>query len=241
MGLKDTLDAAIRWGIQRQLGFQLGQGLPDPLRDDENSRSWRFDGESAGELKDALEVSGVLTILVPGTVWQRYGGWTPDSNGLFRCGDGCTKLLDWSPCGNNDRDRMAGAEMLRAMIAAHRFGPGARLQVITHSHGGNVALAASRLGLTQGIDTLIALNKPQMDGEIYRPGENIGRFYNISTAAWDWLQFWGSAAKRHYKTDLRAVNMVFDTSRSKLRQHAALVWDDEIREMWWRWVLEQRA
>ena len=191
---------------------------------------------------------GSLTILVPGTEWQSFGGWTPGSNGLFRCADlagsgigGRTKLLAWSPSGNNHRDRMAGAEMLRAMIAAHRFGPGARLQVITHSHGGNVALAASRLGLAREIDCLITLNKPQMDSEMYRPGENIGRFYNISTAGWDWIQFWGSAAKRHYKTDPRAVNKVFDTSKSRLKPHAALVWDDEIREMWWRWVLEQGA
>ena len=62
-----------------------------------------------------------------------------------------------------DRDRMAGAETLRAMIAAHSFAPGARLKVIAHSHGGNVALAASRLGLAREIDTLITLNKPQMD------------------------------------------------------------------------------
>ena len=130
---------------------------------------------------------------------------------------GCTKLLAWSPSGNNIAIEWPAAEMLRAAIAAHRFGPEARLQVITHSHGGNVALAASRLGLARGIDCLITLNKPQMDSEMYRPGENIGRLSNISTVGWDWLQFWGSAAKRHYKTDPRAVNKVFDTFRSKLK------------------------
>jgi hypothetical protein len=187
-----------------------------------------------------MEERGLLTILIPGTEWQSFGGWTPDSNGLFLCSEGSTELLAWSPSGNNDRDRMAGAEMLRQMIAAHRFGPGARLHVITHSHGGNVALAASRLGLARGIDTLITLNKPQMDSEMYQPGDNIGRFYNISAAGLDWIQLGGSAAKKHYKTDPRAVNKVFDTSRSKLKKHAALIWDDEIREMWWRWVLEQQ-
>lgn len=185
--------------------------------------------------------SSVLTILIPGTEWQSFGGWTPDSNGLFRCAGGCTKLLAWSPSGNNDRDRVAGAEMLRATIAAHRFEPGARLQLITHSHGGNVALAASHLGLARAIDTLITLNKPQMDSEIYQPGENIGKFYNISTAGLDWIQYGGSATKGHYKTDPHAVNKTFDTSRSKLKKHAALIWDDEIRDMWWRWFLSQQA
>jgi hypothetical protein len=248
VALKDAYDAAIRWGIQRLLGFAPGQGLPDPLRGGQydDSQSWRFDGGVRSDRSELIE--DALTILVPGTVWQKYGGWTPDSNGLFRCAElpggaigGCTKLLAWSPSENNDRDRLAGAEMLRAMIAAHRFGPGARLQVIAHSHGGNVALAASRLGLARGIDCLIALNKPQMDSEVYQPGENIARFYNISTAGLDWIQFLGSKVKRHYKTDRHAVNKIFDTSKSKLKPHAALVWDDGVREIWRRWVLEQQG
>ena len=239
MALRDAYDAAIRWGIQRLLGFGPGQGMPGSLRGSDNS---------AGESKSASDANEDLTILVPGTVWQNYGGWTPDSNGLFRCAElagggisGSTKLLAWSPSGNNDRDRMAGAEMLRGMIAAHWFAPGAKLQVITHSHGGNVALAASRLGLARRIDTLITLNKPQMDSEMYQPGENIGRFYNISTAGLDWIQFLGSKARRRSKRDPRAVNKIFDTSRSKLKPHAALVWDDEIREIWWRWVEEREG
>lgn len=204
-------------------------------------------GSGADGAGASTEIDGLLTILVPGTEWERYGGWTPDSNGLFRCAGepaegcavGCTKLLAWGPSGNNDCDRMAGAERLREMIAAHRFGPGARLRVITHSHGGNVALAASRLGLARGIDCLIALNKPQMDDERYQPGENIGRFYNISTVGWDWVQYGGSKTKGHYKTDPRAVNQMFDASGSRLKAHAALVWDDEVRESWWRWFLGQ--
>lgn len=219
-----------------------GQTAED-LAPAESGQSWNADGNGGG-----IDVDGLLTILVPGTDWQSFGGWSPGSNGLYRCGElggdgvgGCTKLLAWGPSGNNDADRMAGAEMLRAMIAAHRFAPGARLQLITHSHGGNVALAASRLGLTRGIDCLIALNKPQMDDAIYQPGENIGRFYNISTAGWDWIQYGGSSTRGHYKTDPRAVNQLFDTSRSKLKPHAALVWDDDVREMWWQWFLEQRA
>jgi len=183
----------------------------------------------------------VFTILIPGTEWERFGGWSPETNALFGYGEGCTKLLQWSPSGNNDRDRMAGAEMLRATIAGHRFGAGTKLNLIAHSHGGNVALAASRLGLAHEIDTLITLNKPQIDAEMYRPGKNIAHFYNISASGIDWVQYFGSATKGHYKTDPRAVNKMIDTSKSKLKKHAALIWDDEIRERWWRWYLEQLA
>ncbi len=182
-----------------------------------------------------------LTILVPGTRWQTYGGWTPSSNALFACATGCTQLLDWAPSGNNDRDRLAAAQLLRETIAAHQFAPDAKLHLITHSHGGNVALAASRLGLAHPIDTLIALSKPQMDAEVYQPADNIRAFYNISTKGWDWFQYGGSKTKGHYKTAPRAINHFIDTSKSKLRNHAALIWDDQIRAAWWQWFLDQRA
>jgi hypothetical protein len=188
-----------------------------------------------------MDENGLLTILVPGTEWQRFGGWSPETNGFFRCGEGCTKLLSWGPSRNNDRDRMAGAEMLREMIAAHCFAPDAKLNIIAHSHGGYVVLAASRLGIAHEIENLITLSKPQMDTEIYRPGKNIRNFYNISTKGWDWIQHGGSATKGHYKTDPHAVNKTIDTSSSRLKKHAALIWDDAIREMWWQWFLGQRA
>jgi len=183
----------------------------------------------------------LLTILIPGTEWQRFGGWSPETNGLFRHAVGCTKLLSWSPSGNNNHHRLAAAEMLREMIAAYRFAPDAKLNVIAHSHGGNVALAASHLGLAHEIENLITISKPQMDAAIYQPGENIRNFYNISTRGWDWIQYGGSATKGHYKTDPHAINKTIDTSASKLKKHAALIWDDAIRETWWQWFQEQRA
>ena len=192
-------------------------------------------------MSDSHVIDARLTILVPGTEWQSFGGWTPDSNGLFNCAGGRTDLLTWNPSGNNDRDRLSAAEMLRETIAAYQFTPDAKLQIITHSHGGNVAVAASRLGLTRPIDTLVTLNKPQMDAEIYQPGDSIRSFYNISTKGWDWIQYGGSSTKGHYKTDPRAINKTIDTSKSKLKKHAALIWDDEIRNSWWQWFLDQQS
>jgi hypothetical protein len=186
-----------------------------------------------------MDEEGSLTVLIPGTKWERFGGWTVDTNGLFGYGNGSKKLLPWGPSGNNDADRLAAAWMLRKMIAAHPFGTGAKLTIIAHSHGGNVALAASRLGLE--IDTLIALSKPQMDAEVYQPGKNIRNFYNLAANGWDWIQYGGSATSGHYKTDPHAINRSFDTSQSKLKAHAALVWDDGVREKWWQWFLAQQV
>jgi len=191
----------------------------------------------------------MLTILIPGTTWLASGGWGPD-NALFtlsaRALGGCsahatTQLLPWSG-GNSDVERLAGAQMLRETIAAYPFAPGEKLNVIAHSHGGNVALAASHLGLAHRIDTLITLNKPTRLGKGYIPGPNIGDFYNIG-AKGDSIQWFASDAKwfGKWSIDSHAVNLKLDTSSSNLKPHGALIWDDEIRETWWNWLLKHQA
>jgi len=130
--------------------------------------------------------------------------------------------------------------MLREMIAEHSFAADDKLNILAHSHGGNVALAASNRGVAHRIDTLIALNKPTLVGKAYRIGNNVGDFFNIS-ACRDRVQWAGSNAKfrGNWATDLNAVNLKVDTSSSNLKPHGALVWDDKIREAWWAWVMNQ--
>jgi hypothetical protein len=192
-----------------------------------------------------------LTILIPGTDWQRHGGWGRDNalfgygNGAFRgsCVENCTQFLAWSPSGNRDVDRIAAAQTLRKMIADHPFAGGETLNIIAHSHGGNVALAASHLGLAHPIDILITLNKPTLVRDAYMPGENIENFYNIS-AARDWIQWAASDTKRvvNFAKDESAVNHTINTSSSNIKPHAALIWDDKFREVWWEWFgNKQRA
>jgi len=205
----------------------------------------RLDNSALGHI---VYADGFMTILIPGTDWQSHGGWGPD-NGLFGYGNGalrgscvgdCTRLLEWSPSGNNDGDRIGAAQGLRKMIAEHGFANGEKLNVITHSHGGNVALAASHIGLERPIDVLVTLNKPTLLGDAYRPGKNIGSFYNIS-AANDWIQLIGSDAwlTGNFAMDESAVNHTIDTSGSSINPHAALIWDDRFREVWWEWFWGQ--
>jgi hypothetical protein len=130
--------------------------------------------------------------------------------------------------------------MLREMIAEHRFAADDRLNILAHSHGGNVGLAASHRGVAHKIDILIALNKPTLVGEAYRVGINVGNFFNIS-AYRDRVQWAGSNAKLtgNWATDPNAVNLKVDTSSSNLNPHGALIWDDRIREGWWTWLMGQ--
>jgi hypothetical protein len=127
------------------------------------------------------------------------------------------------------------------MIAAHDFATGERLNILAHSHGGNVALAASHLGLARPIDNLITLNKPTLLREAYLPGKNIENFYNIS-AARDWIQWAASDAKMpwSFTKDESAVNHTIDASASNIKPHAALIWDDKFREAWWEWFQNQQ-
>jgi hypothetical protein len=127
------------------------------------------------------------------------------------------------------------------MIADHPFAPGEKLDIIAHSHGGNVALAASHLGLARPIDTLITLNKPTLLRDAYIPLKNIDHFYNIS-AARDWMQWAASdlKLKKSFARDPHAINHTIDTSASPLKPHAALIWDDTFREVWWQWFQNQQ-
>jgi RHS repeat-associated protein len=225
-------------------GRWLSPDLPLADQDPADPQSWNLYRYAGNNPVNSVDNDGLLTIIVPGTWWESSGGWGPD-NALFgyansalrgACTQDCTQFLDWKPSGNNDKDRIAAAQRLRQMIAAHKFAPGEKLNIISHSHGGNVALAASHLGLAHRIDTLITLNKPTLDGDAYKPGNNIGNFFNISAAA-DSTQMYGSNSL-HFSTDHNATNVTFIGLHDD-NPHASLIWNSRGLGAWIHWLNNQ--
>ncbi|MGE4158830.1 MAG: hypothetical protein AB7F75_07020 [Planctomycetota bacterium] len=74
--------------------------------------------------------------------------------------DGDTAItFEWS--GGNDRSsRTAAARELLRIIKNHKFKKGETLNIVTHSHGGNVALDYSELFEAVPIDRLLTLSLP---------------------------------------------------------------------------------
>lgn len=115
---------------------------------------------------NAFDPNGKLTIVVPGT-WHRDEVWNTQ-NRLYlnaQATFGETPILfnnlsQWSG-GNNHNDRMLAGNNLADLINNHEFAPGEQLNIVAHSHGGNVAKIASHM-LNDGIqiDNLITLGTP---------------------------------------------------------------------------------
>lgn len=132
--------------------------------------------------------------------------------------------------------------MLRRMIADHSFAPGEKLNIITHSHGKNVALAAAHLGLTHPIDNLITLEGPTLRADAYKPLPGmIGNYFNVVSEADNLLGVADDIGESNIQTTgaTNLYNFVYD--RSLGATHGDPVWNDQIRGQWWDWFLNQQG
>jgi pimeloyl-ACP methyl ester carboxylesterase len=110
----------------------------------------------------AREPRESITIVIHGT-WARDGKWWRRGGNFFEylrrdaaIADlyDSTDRFEWSG-DNSDRKRERGAAELASWIAAHRS---ARVRVLAHSHGANIASLATRLGTE--LDRLVMLSPP---------------------------------------------------------------------------------
>jgi hypothetical protein len=120
----------------------------------------------------------LLTIIVPGT-WYSHKDW--NSNSTFAQHVSATfheqaVILNWSG-GNSKAARSQGAKQLNELIKNHKFAPGEQLNIVAHSHGGNVAFEASQT-VSHKIDILVTLGTP-IRGDYQPDMNNIAREINV--------------------------------------------------------------
>jgi len=133
-----------------------------------------------------IDPEGLFTVVVPGTNYNK-DDWSEGgaaSEFLSNVGETFGEppiIFDWSG-NNNKRAREAAANDLANQINNHDFNEGEQLNIVGHSHGGNIAIDASN-NINKSINTLVTLATPvRVVG--YNPSRNnIGKHIN----AYSWL------------------------------------------------------
>ena len=125
---------------------------------------------------NAIDPDGRLTIIVPGTYsgdanWAQPGA--AFNAAVSRTFGEAAVVLPWSH-GNTESARSAGATALREFVQQHTFAPGVKLNIVAHSHGGNVTMEAmSNGGLGRRVDTLVTLGTPIRQDYAVVPNPNV--------------------------------------------------------------------
>jgi len=136
--------------------------------------------------------------------------------------------------GDSDKDRETAAQGLRQFINHYHFAPGESLNIVTHSHGGTVALQAAALGLNHRIDTLITLGAPFGYG---RMSAGIGEWYNV-TGTGDDVQ--PAASNGCWTTAGCSKQEGAHNITVQSGGHSTLWNNSDVRMRWWNWFVEQQ-
>jgi RHS repeat-associated protein len=161
------------------------------LLDPQTQNSYSY---SKNDPVNKLDPDGKLTIIVPGT-WYANSTWSSINNPLYQSAvnswnDPNTYIFNdrsrWSG-GNNDYDRQTAANNLADFINNYEFADGEQLNLVMHSHGGNVGKITLRM-LNDGIkvDNFVTLGTPVID----RYKTDLSRVKNMLEvySDYDWTQ-----------------------------------------------------
>ena len=108
-----------------------------------------------------IDPDGFLTIIAPGT-WNDEEEWKKSKfrQQVEKTFGEKSVVLNNNNMGNTREARAAAAKELEGIINNHEFAPGEKLNIVAHSHGGNVVAEATQEGISHRIDTLVTLGTP---------------------------------------------------------------------------------
>jgi len=132
-----------------------------------NPQNWNTYSYALNNPLIASDPSGLLTKVIHGTLpfedqLNSRAEWRDSSNNLIQKATSdfgeTAALFEWSG-GDNHWERLYAASRLAAEINQYQFQPGEQLNLVTHSHGGNVAFLASWM-IDHPIDNIVSYNLP---------------------------------------------------------------------------------
>jgi RHS repeat-associated protein len=165
--------------------YTLGRFLsPDSVGGrPENPQSWNRYAYTLGNPLKHVDPDGLLTIIVHGTWANGNPSFTPGGAFFNRVAstvpDRAFASFGWSGK-NTPEARTSAATALANFVRHYSFAPGEPLNIVMHSHGGNVGIEAANLGLGRRVDNLVTLGTPARDDYVLANPANVGRFLAIS-------------------------------------------------------------
>lgn len=224
----------------RYYASSMGRWMsPDPsglfFADPENPQSMNLYAYVSNNPVNSIDTDGRLTIVIPGT-WWKANDWNYNTALVGEATSHFheqhqTWLDEWDPRGNSSEDRATAARGLADFINNYNFAPGEQLNIVTHSHGGNVALQAAALGLKHQIDVLITLGAPFGYGSM---NSGIKDWYNI-TGSGDYVQTNASVGCWNCDIQQGAHNYTVQSGG-----HSTLWNNKNVRDLWWNWFTNQQ-
>jgi RHS repeat-associated protein len=122
---------------------------------------------------------------------------------------------------NNVAARAEAARQLWVLVKGHHFVEGESLNMVAHSHGGNVVKAYTQLAGARSVDTLVNLGTPQRSDYSIN-NSLLGRYVNAYDP-WDAVQTNGGRfGMKAGRTDSGATNISIPSGHSGVAAHSGL-------------------
>jgi RHS repeat-associated protein len=204
-GARDYDTEAGRWTIQDPSGLAGG---------------WNPYAHSLGDPVNIEDPDGKLVILLHGT-FSSPATFSPAFRYAVAHSFPAQGIMTWAWSGDwsPDSRAQAGTDLGRFLRLYRQNHPSEPLTIIAHSHGGNVALNASReCGVF--IDLLVTLGTPLLDVESAR-GPHVGRWVNVQSRGDDVIPIFEPNSSR---TSSSADANVWFNSYGHLQLHDPGLW-----------------